>query len=52
MDLQPAGFPVGIQGASVSLCSEPTDLIVSTYNDAAVLMASQLGTVGTVVIAK
>jgi hypothetical protein len=50
--LQPSGFPVAIKAASVTLGSQPADLIVSTYHDVVVLMANQLGTVGTVLLAK
>lgn len=43
---------MAIKAASVTLGSQPADLIVSTYHDAVVLMANQLGTVGTVLLAK
>lgn len=43
---------MSVKCASVSIADEPTDLICSMYDDAAVLMVSQLGTVGTVVLAK
>lgn len=52
MEVQPPGFPVAIKTASISLGSEPCDLICSTYLDGTVLLASQLGTVGTVILAK
>ncbi|KAF8056346.1 psmg3 [Scenedesmus sp. PABB004] len=48
----PAGFPVAVRSACVAIDGAPTDIIVSTYNDATVLMASQLGTLGTVIQAK
>lgn len=51
-NVQPPGFTVAIKAASVTLGSQPADLIVSTYHDAVVLMANQLGTVGTVLLAK
>lgn len=50
--MQPPGFPVGVKAAAVSLGGQPADLICSTYHDAAVLMVNQLGTVGTVLLAK
>jgi hypothetical protein len=52
MQVQPHGFPVSIKAAAVSLGGQPADLICSTYHDAAVLMVNQLGTVGTVLLAK
>lgn len=48
----PAGFPVSIKSAAVLLGEEPTDIIISTYLNAVVLMVSQLGSVGTVVQAR
>jgi len=54
MELQPPGFPVGVKCASVHLGSsgDAADLICCTYLDGAVLMVNQLGTIGTVVLAK
>eukprot|EP00775_Hariotina_reticulata_P004578 gene4578-4832_t len=52
MSAGPVGFPVGIKTASVLLGEEPTDIVISTYLDAVVLMVSQLGSVGTVVQAR
>lgn len=48
----PAGFPVAIKTANVLIDGTSTDIICNTYLDAIVLIASQLGTVGTVIQAK
>lgn len=51
MEVQPPGFPVSIRCASAKLCSEPTDIISNVYNDVIVLIVSQLGSLGTVLLA-
>lgn len=50
--VQPAGFPVSIKCCSAAIAGVPTDFICSDYLDAVVLIATQLGTVGTVIQAK
>jgi hypothetical protein len=53
MDVAPPGFPASIRVASACVGGHATDLVVSVYRDGAtVLIASQLGTVGTVIEAK
>eukprot|EP00882_Tetradesmus_deserticola_P008435 GHRQ01008894.1.p4 GENE.GHRQ01008894.1~~GHRQ01008894.1.p4 ORF type:complete len:129 (+),score=33.35 GHRQ01008894.1:176-562(+) len=48
----PAGFPVAVRTASVEIDGLATDIISNTYLDAVVLIASQLGTMGTIIQAK
>lgn len=51
-EVPPAGFPVGVKAVRVPIAGASTDIIVNTYVDAVVLIASQLGTVGTIIQAK
>lgn len=48
----PAGFPVAVKTATVDINGSPTDLICNLYMDAVVLIATQLGTAGTVIQAR
>lgn len=48
----PAGFPVAVKSVSVDIDGVTTDVISNTYLDAVVLIASQLGTMGTIIQAK
>jgi hypothetical protein len=48
----PAGFPVAVKSVSIEMDGVATDIICNTYLDAVVLIASQLGTMGTIIQAK
>lgn len=48
----PAGFPVAVKSVAVDIDGLATDIIINTYLDAIVLIASQLGTMGTIIQAK
>jgi hypothetical protein len=50
--LQPAGFPVSVKSARAQVGGLPTDLIASKYEDALLLVVSQIGAFGTVIRAK
>jgi hypothetical protein len=48
MQAAPPGFPVPVRVASAAVGGAPIDLIVSDYEEGVLLIATQLGTVGTV----
>jgi hypothetical protein len=50
--LQPAGFPVSVKASRADVGGLPTELVASKYEDALMLVASQIGAFGTVVRAK
>ena len=45
-------FPVGIKQLHTEISGHPTDVIVSTYLNAKVVMVTQTGAVGTIVEAR
>ena len=47
-----AAFPAPVRSAQATVAGRATDLVCSKYGDAVLLMASQLGCVGTVIQAR
>jgi hypothetical protein len=45
-------FPVPVRSAQATVAGRATDLVCSQYGDAVLLMASQMGCVGTVIQAR
>jgi len=50
--VQPAGFPVSVRATRVVVAGMPTDIVCSKYEDAVLLVISQIGAFGTVIRAR
>ena len=50
--VQPPGFPVDVKVTQATVGGHPTDLVASKYADGTLLMVSQIGAFGTVVLAR
>lgn len=50
--VQPPGFPVSVRAAQVDVGGEPTDIVCSKYEDAVLLVISQIGCFGTIIRAR